>query len=227
MAIPLNWSERVEPNATGLKDCTYAAGLTGMVYAGFKAFPKGIYTVAEREALERSDDQPNETGASIDDLIVAIRRRYGKSKTKSGLAGTKANLAKTGIGMVIQGHLANFPGGHRLRRWQPGFTGGHAVFVMAMGDGKWRWFDPLAPMKHAGDAVTTAEINTFIKTIGYSTTFKNDEYAPVVVPPPTYTEAQYKAVVAERDAALARATAAESSLVAADAKIAAAKVALG
>jgi hypothetical protein len=83
MPMPVVWSERPEPNACSLKDCTYSSGLMGLIWGNFTAFPLGIYTVAEREALERSDDQPNETGASLDDLILAVQRRYGLALVKS------------------------------------------------------------------------------------------------------------------------------------------------
>ena len=243
MAV-LNWSERPEPNASGLRDCTYAAGLTGMVYAGFTAFAKGIYSVAEREALERSDDQKDETGASLVDLKVAIKRRYGKDVTIHAASALSDLLDRVeAIGYVIQGKTGNFPVGHTLRRWDPGFTGGHAVFVQLLGGGKYRWFDPEAPMKFSGDIVTKAQVLTYAKGLGGSIHFRADEFAPpvvkppVVVPPPaptTYTKAEYDAVVAERDTvrhdlqvssvALA---ATKGAQAAAEARIAAAKTALG
>lgn len=71
------WSERDEPNAAGWRDCSYAAALMALVAGGFSAFPEGIYTVAEREALERSDDKPDEIGAGAEDITTAVQRRYG------------------------------------------------------------------------------------------------------------------------------------------------------
>lgn len=235
MTTTLNWSERDEPNAAGYKDCTYSSGLTGMVFSGFTNFAKGIYTVEEREALERSDDQPNETGASTSDLCVAIKRRYGKIKAVNSAAALSGILDTRHKGVAVQGKLSNFPVGHKLRRWQPGFTGGHMVFVFRQADGTYRWFDPLAPMKFAGDVVTKANVLTFAKGLGSSVTFTSDEYKPVVVTPlpKTYTQAEMDAVRAELAVALAakeetRRALEESSnnLSAALMKIANAKVAL-
>jgi hypothetical protein len=228
MTQPYNWSERVEPNSsTGLKDCTYAAGLTGMVYAGFGPFPLGIYTVAEREALERSDDQPDETGASLGDLVTALSRRYKKTKKVNG-AVALASLLDGRVGLVVQGYLKNFPAGHTLRRWQPGFTGGHAIFVYHGTDLKYHWYDPLAPMKFAGDIVSKADVLTFARGLGGSVTFKPDEYLPApVVPPKTYTQAEMDAVKAQLAKASADLATRGAELAAAKAKIAAAKAALG
>jgi hypothetical protein len=202
MTQPYNWSEQVEPNSTGWKDCTYAAGLTGMVYAGFTAFKLGTYTVAEREALERSDDQPDETGASLPDLKTAIKRRYGKDRVVNG-SSVLPTLLDGRVGLVVQGTPANFPAGHRLRRWQPKFTGGHAIFVYHGSDLKYHWYDPLAPMRHEGDIVTKSEVLTFAKGWGGSIKFLPDEFKvaglPVVPPVPTpltRTEAEYQAKVA-------------------------------
>jgi hypothetical protein len=170
-----------------------------MVYAGWTKFPLGIYTVAEREALERSDDQPNETGASLPDLKTALKRRYGKDRVVNG-ASVLPKLLDGRCGLVVQGYLKNFPAGHRLRRWQPGFTGGHSIFVYHGSDLKYHWYDPLAPMKHDGDIVAKSDVLTFAKGLGGSIKFTPDEFkvVPVVPKPETFTrtEAEYAAKVA-------------------------------
>lgn len=196
MTQPYNWSERGE---SPQRDCTYASGLTGMVYAGWTKFPKGIYTHEEREALERSDSQPDETGASLADLKEALKNRYGVTRTINAASALSGLLDKR-MGHVVQGYLKNFPSGHRLRRWQPGFTGGHAIFVYFGSDLKYHWFDPLAPMKFAGDIVTKAEIMTFAKGLGGSISFRPDEFK--VVAPVTYTQAQLDAAVSSAVAPL-------------------------
>jgi hypothetical protein len=193
------WSEKPEPNASGYKDCTYASGLMGMVYGGYTAFPKGVYSTEEREALERSDDQPNETGASLSDLRVAIRRRYGKDRVINAPAALSGLLDRDNTGYVVQGNPGSFPAGHRLRRWQPSFAGGHAVFVYRRSDGTYRWLDPLATAKFEGDIVSKADVLTFAKTIGYSMTFKRDEFVPVPVVPEAkiYTQTDLNTKVSE------------------------------
>jgi len=178
MPTPTVWSEAPEPHAPTLRDCSYSAVLMDLLYAGFTAFPLGAYTVAEREALERSDDQPNETGASLDDLITAVHRRYGKTLTKTMPGELNALLGKTGIAFVIQGSYGNLPAGHPQRRWDPHFTGPHALTVIPGGPGLNLWLDPEAPMHFAGDHVTDAVVQAFAKGSGQMIVLAKDVFAP-------------------------------------------------
>jgi hypothetical protein len=189
---PLVWSERPEPNASGLKDCTYSAGLSALIYGGHTAFPLGIYTVAEREALERSDAQPNETGASLSDLIVAVKARYHLTLTQNAANTLPVHLARTNVALVVQGKMGNFPVGSDIRRWDPDFTGAHCVCVVALGGDRFRWLDPLAPMKFAGDVVSDLMVKKFAIGSGRSIVVKLDQFVPVKV----YTQAQLDVAVA-------------------------------
>jgi hypothetical protein len=215
MPFPVVWSERPEPNASALKDCAYSAGLTALVYGDKVSYPLGIYTVAEREALERSDDQPNETGASLDDLIVAIKRRYGITLTKNGPATLSAWLDKDDIALVVTGKMGNLAAGGELRRWDPTFTGPHAVCVVNLPGNRYIWLDPLAPNKFAGDVVTKQQIVRFSAGLAGSIAVRRSQFDPTI-----YTKAQYDAVVA----ALADT---KTQLDAANRRIASAKIALG
>ena len=177
-----------------------------LLFTGYP-FKAGIaYTVAEREALERSDNQPNETGASLDDLILAVHNRYKVDWKKSGIDLLAQHYKRADLGFIIQGRNGNLPTGHTLRRWDPGFTGDHAVFIVPTGDGTHvRWYDPEAPMKYAGDVTYWAVVNKWIGSNGYYIVVRKDDNAPipVVVPPPpvTYTQVQMDAVQAAlRDA---------------------------
>ena len=199
MTTVLVWSERNEPNAPGFRDCTYASGLMGLLWAGFTAFPKGLYSVEEREALERSDDQPDETGSSIDDLRVAIKRRYGVERATRPVGTLSADLDHELVGMALQGKLSNLPAGHRLRKWQPSFTGGHCVFLYRSLTGIYHWFDPLAPNKSDGDTCTKAEVLQYAIGFGAHMVFNRDELAPVK----TYTQAEYDAGIKAATAPLA------------------------
>jgi len=196
MVVALVWSESPEPNATGLKDCTYSAGLSALVGGGFTKFPLGIYTVAEREALERSDAQPNETGASLDDLIVAVKKRYGIDWHKSSIALLAQHHSRNDLLFIIQGKNGNLPAGHSLRRWDPTYIGGHAVTIQPTGNGtSVRWLDPEAPMKYNGDIVAWTTVMKWIGTSDYSITVRVNDYAPPPpVEPPVYTETQMKAM---------------------------------
>ena len=227
MPFPVVWSERPEPNASGLKDCTYSAGLTALVYGDKVVYPKGIYTVAEREALERSDNQPDETGASLSDLIVAIRRRYGITLTQNSPASLSAWLDKDDIALVVQGKMGNL--GSTLRRWDPSFTGGHSVCVVNLPGDRYIWLDPLAPNKFAGDVVKKSQIMRFSTGLGGSITVRRSQFDPT-----NRTQAEYDAVVAQvaamtkqRDEAIAALAPTKVALDAAYARINAAKAALG
>lgn len=73
-----NWSERNEsPGVHGLHDCTQAAALTVLTGAGKTDYPLGLYTPAERLALEAADNRPDNTGALLSDIDLATQRRYG------------------------------------------------------------------------------------------------------------------------------------------------------
>jgi hypothetical protein len=178
------WTEREsDPNHPGWHDCTYCSVLMCLVYAGFTKFPKGVYTAAEREAFESSDDRPDETGASLNDTDVAAKRRYGLTlhqlpdRTKATL---KAWLNKPGLAFAIEGTNANLA--TALRHWDPTFTGGHCVCVVTRGDGKVLWLDPEAPDGYAGDVV---DIDTVI-AFAYEPTWVRytvlNEFAPDAMP---------------------------------------------
>lgn len=209
MATVLVWSERNDPNSPGgvWRDCMYSSGLMALVFGGKASFPLGFYSVGEREALERADNQPDETGASLDDLIVAVKNRYGITITKSLKQYLADKHARADLGFVITGSNGNLPVGHTLRRWDPTFTGGHAVFIVPTGDGTHvKWYDPEATMKYAGDTTDWATVMKWIGTMPYFIMVRRDAFAPAPPPiPPTpaplvYTEAQMKAVRDELDA---------------------------
>lgn len=179
------WSERNEPAGGGWTDCTYASYLMIEIFGGKWQFPKLAYTVAEREAFERSDTRPDETGANLDNTDDAARNRYGAKFVLPKLTMSLADaLNKVGYGLVVQGtnsKLTPF-----LRRWDPGFDGGHCVAVVPVGGGKSRWLDPLAPSKYEGDVVDNAVILKWAFGKDYARIVKADVFlpAPVVVPPP-------------------------------------------
>ena len=180
MAVTKVWSERTEPNTPHgeLRDCTYSAGLMGLVFWGFDKFPLGAFTIAEREALERSDDQPDETGAGLGDLVTAIKRRYSIILAISRISLLARLHDRTDLGFVVQGVNGNLPKGHDLRRWDPAFTGGHAWFVHPEGNGEVRVYDPEAPMGYGGDVVPWATVTKWIGSMPSFITFRANVYAP-------------------------------------------------
>ena len=159
--MPVVWSERTElHDATGAEhDCAYSAILDCLIWGGKVSYTRGIYTPEEREALERSDAQPDETGASSADIDVAIKTRYGLA---AHIPATLSEAWQVGHAISVGGRLANFPAGHSLRRWDPEYTGGHRVCVVVLSATTARWLDPLAPWKYVGDTVSLMAVQTFI-----------------------------------------------------------------
>ena len=198
MPMPVVWSERPELNAASLKDCTYSGALQALVFGGKVEYQHGIYTAAEREALERSDDQPDETGASLDDVIVAVKRRYGIDLVKNRVELLDQHHDRADLAFVIQGVNGNLAAGHPQRRWDPSFVGPHCVTIIPTGDGTHvKWLDPLAPNKFAGDTVLWATVTKWIGNMPSAITVRKDAYAP----PKVYTQAQMDAAMAACKAA--------------------------
>lgn len=158
--IPVVWSERIDDDPLGrLHDCTEASALMVLVAAGYTKFPLGIYTWQERNALDRSSTRPPNTGDLLPDLDGAVQRRYGVTLHKLKVTTTAAlarELAKPGRAYLLAGQLSHYEPGHFLRRWQPKFTGGHAVCYVADRPGEGLFLDPLAPNKYPGDRVTAS-----------------------------------------------------------------------
>lgn len=80
-SFPTFVSERPEPNVAGgrLRDCAYAMLMVLANKAGI-VLPADL--TAAREALERSDDRPDETGASKSDLMLAAQRTWDWSPAR-------------------------------------------------------------------------------------------------------------------------------------------------
>jgi hypothetical protein len=150
--LPKIWSER-RPGSWD--QCTEGAYLMALVYGGFRAFPAGKYTDAERDALDAATPPDPASGGSTFALLDAgALKRYGATLHRipdGSRAGLKAQLNSSGQAFAVAGSLGGLPEGHRLRRWQPTYTGGHAICVVSLGDGKVWWGDPLALMGGDGD----------------------------------------------------------------------------
>lgn len=188
MPTPVVWSERDDPGGAW-RDCTYSAGLMALVHAGEAEYPLGVYTAAEREALERSDSRADETGANAYDLDQAIRNRYNRELHRPVWQGLGSLLDTPGLCLVLPGYPANLGAGHWLRRWDPGFAGGHRIAVLTLRGAaadEVLWLDPLAPWRYPGDVTNRADVWAFFGTmpvaeIRYSVL---DEWAPAPEPPP-------------------------------------------
>jgi hypothetical protein len=152
------WTER---RPVGSWDqCSECGYLMAMVYGGFDRFAHGAYSDTERDALtaaERDRAIWRAAGNPMFPLIdEAARTRYGvrlrriPDGTRTGL---KAKLQTPGIALSMAGNYAHLGPEHdqRLRRWQPGFAGGHMICVVPQEDGRLLWLDPLAERDFGGD----------------------------------------------------------------------------
>lgn len=157
------WSERRE--SPPWDQCTECAYLMTLLYGGFRSFPLGAYTDAERDALDDATPPDPPSGGSTFALIDAgASKRYGLTLdriTDGSRAILRRTLMRPNMGLAIAGSLGGLPQGHRLRRWQPRFTGGHAIAIQTRGDGKVLWLDPLAPPTHQGDETTVDNVLAF------------------------------------------------------------------
>lgn len=183
------WSEQVEPNANGWRDCTYSAALMACVHGGQLDYPLGIYTVEEREALERSDSRPDEEGANAGNATEAVLNRYGRQLHSPAPGQTLRNLLDTpNLCLVVPGRLSNLPLGHWLRATQPTFTGAHRIAVDTLRGGfECRWLDPLRPMGYPGDVTDPSDVETFFGDMPTSELRYTvlDEWLPAPTPEPT------------------------------------------
>lgn len=161
--MPRVWTERRQPPPWD--QCTECAYLMALLYGGFRKFPLGAYTPEERDALDDATPPDPPSGGSTFALIDAgASKRYGVTLdriTDGSRAILRRTLMRKNMALAIAGSLGGLPAGHRLRRWQPAFTGGHAICVITKGDGKVTWLDPLAPADFEGDTTTVDNVLSF------------------------------------------------------------------
>lgn len=137
------------------RDCTFASFLEVMR----DGLPDGRdipATMVEKEALRAAAGLPDDhTGATIAQGIAACRERYGLAGgyvTTTEWAKVRAALNDREARLVVQGSMGSVT--PWLRRWQPTFSGAHAVAARGL-----VWCDPLAPKgTYAGELV---EIGTW------------------------------------------------------------------
>jgi hypothetical protein len=153
------WSER-EPGAW--TECSEAAYLMALLAGGFDRFPLGAYTDAERDALDAAIGFDREGGGNmLTDVDAGSLARYGvrlRPLADGTRAGLRWALEQPDRALVVTGTFRGLPAGHVLRRWQPGFIGGHAWTVLPDGAGAVLWLDPLAPDDHPGDKATVDDV---------------------------------------------------------------------
>ncbi len=121
------------------------------------------HTLTEAKALRSAAGVPAGP-ARADQVRTGMLRRYGWNGTVAvGFDALWTALKPVGAAAAVTGSMGAFPAGHSLRRWDPAFAGGHAVFVIHAdtGDRVW-WCDPLAPTTYQGQWVSKADLKKFV-----------------------------------------------------------------
>ncbi len=155
---------------------------------GGQEFPYGAYTSRERDAFDAAHepDFPG-GGATFPICDSGSNRRYGRVLRRipdGSRIGLTNELRKTGQALAIAGSFRQFPSGHPIRRWQPSFTGGHAVTVVNDGQGSLLWLDPLAPDGHPGDRVSINDVLLFAWYPSDARVATKDEFGPMYIDVP-------------------------------------------
>jgi hypothetical protein len=139
------WSER---EGGDWEACVISSYLEGMVWGGVTNFPLGVYSQAEREALERIPDEPQD----YDTTDVVALARYGVKLRRLSVGTVAAAVSRPGVGVVLAGW-----GGLLIPTTAPI----HSVFWV---DGL--VYDPLAPNQSAGQPCSAARITGWAKGAG-------------------------------------------------------------
>jgi len=164
MFRPAHVSEKFA-GLTKFDECGPCSGIMlANSYAGANIHPG---TEAECDAIRELGGLPESGAVSAYQLRNGINARYDIPVAIVETFALVWPKLKPGVGAVVVGHLSNFPSGHRLRRGQFSYTGGHDVYVQREGPEErvW-WIDPLiAPgTGYTGEWVTKAELATFLST---------------------------------------------------------------
>lgn len=150
MPKPLVWSEQ---EAGDWEACVAASYLTGMVYGGHGAYPLGIYTQAEREALEAVPDEPQDYNTTDAKALS----RYGVKLRTLSTGTLESAVARVGVGLVLAGYGAvNIPTSAPI----------HSVFYLPTTATAGLVYDPLAPNRSAGVSTPAAKILGWAKGPG-------------------------------------------------------------
>ena len=120
-------------------------------------------TNAEREALRAAMGLPPiHQGATLAQLSTGLQARYGFTQQRlvRDWPTVAAHLGRAGTVAVITGKYGTLP--IRYRRWDPGFTGAHAVAVYGNGGTAPWWCDPLAPKgTYRGEPIAMSTLHAY------------------------------------------------------------------
>lgn len=169
MPVPVVWSERDEPNSLRVYHCGECSGLMALIFGGKVNFARGIYSIAEREALKAAENTPDHSGSTLQDVQGAVHRRYGLDVHIKEPADLARYLDTPGYALLLQGKNGNLPPGDTLRRWDRAFSGNHAVCILTSGPtvSTVLWLDPEAPWRYKGQRVTKAKVKAWSAGLGH------------------------------------------------------------
>ena len=160
-------SHITEREAGAWDDCAWCSAVMFTRLAFDSSIPA---THAEAKALRAAANEPSTGGSNSDDLLRGLKARYNFTPAVVyGYDNLLAYLSKPGRVAVAMGSMGAFPAGSSIRRWDPGFAGGHATFV-ARCDGNLRvwWDDPLAPQDgtYQGQWLSSDDLAKFVRALG-------------------------------------------------------------
>lgn len=164
--VPYLVSER---EAGGWEDCTFASGV--MLGNAFEAANAHPATRAEYEALRAATGylhaEPaagEKKGGSIDDLMVALRRRYGLGGQKATSWAEIEEQWQPGAVMALQGMNGKLP---TKARGGSTYTGPHAIFCQwKLTTGTTVVLNPLAANGSAPVGVAISDLKAFFGALG-------------------------------------------------------------
>lgn len=150
MAMPAVWTER---EGGDWEACVISSYLIGLVYGGLAVFPLGIYSQAEREALEKVADEPQDYYTT--DAVA--QARYGIQLRKLSTGSIPDAVTRVGVGLVLAGYGALLI---------PTTAPIHSVFYLPVSATAGLVFDPLAVNQSAGVSIAASQIVAWSKGAG-------------------------------------------------------------
>lgn len=114
-------------------------------------------TLAEAHAIKAAAGVVHDDGMTPAELRAGMANRQGirLQLVETSLSTIEARLL-AGWALAVPLTYAELP--THLRRWAPGFGGGHTGVLAGFRGSRWGWFDPLAPSGWGGEYVEPAAI---------------------------------------------------------------------
>ena len=175
------WPDGQKDNAAW-EDCAWCSAVE---FARLTIDARIAATHAEAELLRDASGEPPTGGSTAWNVESGILKRYHVD-VAAPVRGFSAlwTALKPGYAAVASGSMGSVS--TTLRRWDPGFGGGHSTLVVRIDtqDRVW-WCDPLAPKgTYEGQWVTKAELKRFVDGLPGAGQLVRKVMVPVVPPTP-------------------------------------------